>query len=108
MVTITPAGHADSCIGKMSHKKHSTRFIERQLYNEDGMESLRQIPPVNDVLRELEEFRPILAQPFVGAIIDSVFSETRKRLTESPNGATRAELTAKIAAEISSRLRNLL
>jgi L-seryl-tRNA(Ser) seleniumtransferase len=108
MVTITPAGHAESCKGKMSHKQHNRRFIDKQLYNEDGMESLRQIPPVNDVLRQLEEFRPILAQPFVGAIIDDVFSETRKRLTESPNGATRAELTSKIAAEVSRRLRNLL
>src|SRR6478672_10212023 len=69
------------------------------------MEALRQIPPVNDVLRELAEFREILGRPFAQNIVAAVFSETRRELAQSGNGATRAELTSKIAREIARRLR---
>jgi len=71
------------------------------------MEALRQIPPVNDVLRapELARFRDILGQPFATAIINAVFSEVRRELSESKNGAaSRPELTGKIATEIARRL----
>ena len=72
------------------------------------MEALRQIPPVNDVLRELAEFREILGQPFAANIVAAVFSETRRELAQSGNGATRAELTSRIAGEIARRLRETL
>ena len=72
------------------------------------MEALRQIPPVNDVLRELAEFREILGQPFAENIVAAVFSETRRELAQSGNGATRAELTSRIAVEIARRLRETL
>jgi L-seryl-tRNA(Ser) seleniumtransferase len=70
------------------------------------MEALRQIPPVNDVLRELTEFSDILRQPFANEIIEQTFADIRRELTESRNGATRAELTSRIAGEIARRLRD--
>lgn len=72
------------------------------------MQALRQIPPVNDVLRELEEFRNILGQPFAVAITNEVFGETRRRLAESDEALSREELTAHIASEIAKRLRSIL
>jgi L-seryl-tRNA(Ser) seleniumtransferase len=72
------------------------------------MQSLRQIPPVNDVLRELDEFRYILGQPFVGEIINQVFSEVRNGLAEAGTEVTRAELTSSIAAEVARRIRRIL
>src|SRR5947209_3228503 len=74
------------------------------------MEALRQIPPVNDVLRsaELAEFRAILAQPFAAEILASVLAETRRELSESKAPASRLELTATIAAEVARRLRESL
>jgi L-seryl-tRNA(Ser) seleniumtransferase len=80
--------------------------MKSQLYNEAAMEALRQIPPVNDVLRspELAHFRDLLGQPFASAIINAVFSDVRRELSESRNGASRAELTVKIAKEIARRL----
>ena len=74
------------------------------------MEALRQIPPVNDVLRsaELAEFRAILAQPFAAEILASVLAETRRELSESKAPASRLELTATIAAEVAHRLRESL
>jgi len=73
-------------------------------------EALRQIPPVNDVLNseELAEFREIVGQPFVGAILDNVLSETRRELTQSHSVVSRADLTTSIAAELARRLRELL
>ena len=74
------------------------------------MEALKQIPPVNDVLRapELAEFHQMLAQPIASAIINTVFSEVRTQLTESKNGISRSQLTSKIAAEVARRLREAL
>jgi L-seryl-tRNA(Ser) seleniumtransferase len=74
------------------------------------MEALRQIPPVNDVLRDqqLADFHEILTQPFAAAIIDSVFSEVRREVASSKNGASRSELTTRIAAEVAHRLRQTL
>src|SRR6185436_11268837 len=74
------------------------------------MEALRQVPPVNDVLRspELAEYRDMLAQPFAAAIINHVFSEVRRELAGSRNGASRAELTSKIATEVARRVRESL
>lgn len=71
------------------------------------MEALRQIPPVNDVLRakELDEYRDILAQPFVAGILDRVLSETRSELAQSKSMVPRADLTARIAGEVARRLR---
>jgi L-seryl-tRNA(Ser) seleniumtransferase len=71
------------------------------------MDALRQIPPVNDVLRsaELTDFREVLTQPFATVVINSVFADVRRELSESQNGETRPELTAKIAMEIARRLR---
>jgi L-seryl-tRNA(Ser) seleniumtransferase len=72
------------------------------------MHALRQIPPVNDVLRELQEFRPILGQPFFGEIVNQVFSEVRNALAESGNEVNRAELTSRIAEEVTRRIRQVL
>lgn len=70
------------------------------------MEALRQIPPVNDLLRakELAEFRDILAQPFVTTMLDQVLSETRLELAQSRSVLPRAELTSRIAGELARRL----
>lgn len=74
------------------------------------MEALKQIPPVNDVLRspELAPFRDTLAQPFATAVMNDVFADVRRELSESGNGASRSELTTKIAAEVARRLRETL
>jgi L-seryl-tRNA(Ser) seleniumtransferase len=74
------------------------------------MEALRQIPPVNDVLRakELEEFRDLLGQPFVAMILDNVLAEIRREVAQSPSAASRAELTSRIAAEVARRVRESL
>src|SRR5262249_53766928 len=65
---------------------------------------------INDVLQspELEDFRGILAQPFVAVIINNVISDVRRELAESKNGATRSELTKKIAAEVARRVKEAL
>ena len=70
------------------------------------MEALRQIPPVNDILRarELAEFKDILGQPFVGSILDKVLSNARSELAQSQGPVTRAELTSRIAAELAEQL----
>ena len=74
------------------------------------MESLRQIPPVNDVLRseELAEFRQILSQPFAAEILDDVFSEMRRELAASTTAVSRLDITSKIAGEVARRLRQAL
>jgi L-seryl-tRNA(Ser) seleniumtransferase len=74
------------------------------------MEALRQIPPVNDVLRsqELAEFRTILGQPFVTEMLDEVLAETRRELAQSQSPVSRAELTSRIAGEVARRLRESL
>src|SRR5262249_15505590 len=74
------------------------------------MEALRQIPPVNDLLRadELIEFRAVLAQPFVTAIIDEVLTQTRRELAQSHTTISRAQLTSNIAAEVARRVRESL
>jgi L-seryl-tRNA(Ser) seleniumtransferase len=74
------------------------------------MEALKQIPPVNDVLRakELEEFRDIVAQPFVAKIIDDVLAETRRDLVQSREAAVRTELTSRIARKVALRVRETL
>jgi L-seryl-tRNA(Ser) seleniumtransferase len=74
------------------------------------MDALRQIPPVNDVLRsrELAPFTGILRQQFVTAIINSVISDLRQKLSGSSNGATRAELTSQIANDVAHRLQNIM
>src|SRR6266850_198988 len=73
-------------------------------------EALRQIPPVNDVLsaEELSGFRGILSQPFVGAILDSVLSDTRRELAQSNRVVSRLDLTSKIAGDLARRLREFL
>ena len=74
------------------------------------MEALRQIPPVNDVLRaeELAAFRDIVDQPFVTEILDNVLSETRRDLAQSKSPASRAELTSAIAGKVAHRIRESL
>jgi L-seryl-tRNA(Ser) seleniumtransferase len=74
------------------------------------MEALRQIPPVNDVLRSdaLAEFRDILGQPFVTDILDKVLAETRRELAQSQSTVSRRELTVMIAETVAYRLRETL
>ena len=57
---------------------------------------------------ELAEFRDILGQPFAENIVAAVFSRNPTELAESGNGATRAELTSRIAMEIARRIRETL
>ena len=74
------------------------------------MEALRQIPPVNDVLRSdaLAEFREILTQPFVADILDKVLDETRRELSQSKSTVSRGEMTSTIAEAVARRLRETL
>ena len=74
------------------------------------MQALRQIPPVNDVLRseKLADFRPILNQPFVAAILDRVLADTRRELTQTKSLVSRAELTSAIAERVAHRIRDSL
>jgi L-seryl-tRNA(Ser) seleniumtransferase len=74
------------------------------------MEALRQIPPVNDVLRseQLAEFRAILSQPFALEILDNVLAKTRRDLAQSNSAISRAELTARIAGEVRQLLHEAL
>ena len=69
------------------------------------MEALRQIPPVNDVLRAeaLAQFRGILGQPFVAEILDKVLAETRGELSQLKSTISRAELTSTIASKVAER-----
>jgi L-seryl-tRNA(Ser) seleniumtransferase len=71
------------------------------------VKALRQIPPVNDVLRSetLSEFRSVLGQPFVASMLDEILSDTRRQLENATSEIPRAELTAKIAGELAGRLR---
>ncbi len=74
------------------------------------MEALRQIPPVNDVLRspELVPYQSILETPFGNRVLDEVFGDFRREL--SSNGATvsRRELTERIASEVAARIQSAL
>src|SRR2546430_8296674 len=74
------------------------------------MEALRQIPPVNDVLRAeaLAQFRGILGQPFVADILDKVLAETRGELSQLKSTISRAELTSTIASKVAQRIRETL
>ena len=74
------------------------------------MQALRQIPPVNDVLRseKLADFRPILNQPFVAAILDRVLADTRRELAQTKSLVSRAELTSAIAERVAHRIRESL
>ncbi len=71
------------------------------------MDALRQIPPVNDVLRakELQDFRDMLDQPFASVILANVFDAARRELVQSKSAVSRAELTSRIASEVALRLR---
>src|SRR5881396_459650 len=74
------------------------------------MEALRQIPPVNDILRseKLAELRPFLNQPFVAAILDRVLADTRRELAQTKSLVSRAELTSAIAERVAHRIRESL
>jgi L-seryl-tRNA(Ser) seleniumtransferase len=86
------------------------QVIEAELYNEAAMDALKQIPPVNEILKspELAEFSGILGLPFGKDVLNAVLSDTRRELAESSNGASRASLTTKIAAEVARRIREML
>jgi L-seryl-tRNA(Ser) seleniumtransferase len=74
------------------------------------MEALRQIPPVNDVLRssQLAEFGELLNQPFVSDLLDIILADTRRELAQSGTATSRAELTSRIAGELAKRIRGSL
>ncbi len=74
------------------------------------MEALRQIPPVNDVLRSsrLAEFGDLLNQPFVSDLLDRIFADTRRELAQAKAVVSRAELTEKIAVHLAERIRESL
>jgi L-seryl-tRNA(Ser) seleniumtransferase len=71
------------------------------------VKALRQIPPINDVLRSdaLSEFRGVLGQPFVATMLDHILADTRRSLEGSTQEVSRPELTARIAGELAQRLR---
>jgi L-seryl-tRNA(Ser) seleniumtransferase len=74
------------------------------------MKALRQIPPVNDVLEceELSRFGPVLNQPFVSRLLNTLLVETRARLraenSEASSEPSREELTRDIALELYDRI----
>jgi L-seryl-tRNA(Ser) seleniumtransferase len=74
------------------------------------MEALRQIPPVNDVLRseELEGFRRVLETPFGMRFVEDVMTETRQSMVSAPVVVPRTELTGRIAREVARRLAGAL
>lgn len=74
------------------------------------MEALRQIPPVNDVLRSsrLAEFSDLLSQTFVSDLLDRIFADTRRDLAQAKAVVSRAELTERIAVQLAERIRELL
>jgi L-seryl-tRNA(Ser) seleniumtransferase len=74
------------------------------------MEALKQIPPVNDVLRapELAEFASSLAEPFAVRLLDQIMDQFRLELGKKTQPVKRSELTAQIASEFARRLREVL
>ncbi len=74
------------------------------------MEALRQIPPVNDILRapELEEFRILLDTPWVQRLLDDVMADVRRDLASTGAVIPRPELTSRIAGDLAVRLSDVL
>jgi L-seryl-tRNA(Ser) seleniumtransferase len=74
------------------------------------MEALRQIPPINDILRspELGELRLVLETSFGLQILDGILNDMRRDLASSPSIVPRSELTSRIAGETIRRLRDAL
>jgi L-seryl-tRNA(Ser) seleniumtransferase len=75
-----------------------------------NIEALKQIPPVNDILRsaELSEFHVILNAPFAVSLLENVLAEVRRELAENRTVVARSALTTKIAAKFAQRLRESL
>jgi L-seryl-tRNA(Ser) seleniumtransferase len=74
------------------------------------MEALRQIPPINDILRspELQDLRSVLETSFGLQILDGILSDMRRELAASPTVVPRSELTSRIASETVRRLQEAL
>jgi L-seryl-tRNA(Ser) seleniumtransferase len=74
------------------------------------MEALRQLPPVNDVLKceELRDYRNLLTQPFVITLLQAIFQETRGELAHSTSIIPRPALISRIATELRDRIRESL
>ena len=70
------------------------------------MEALRQIPPINDILRspELERYREMVHQPFVLRLLSDLLSAAREDLVRSGAAISRLELTSRIAEELARRI----
>jgi L-seryl-tRNA(Ser) seleniumtransferase len=70
------------------------------------MEALKQIPPVNDVLKspELSRFGSTPQSALGLRILDEVLSETRRQLVSARESVGRKELTVRIAHEFARRL----
>lgn len=73
------------------------------------MEALRQVPPINDILRsaELSTFRNVLGHPFAARLLEDILSATREEVVRSGNAISRSELTSRIASELARRLGEL-
>src|SRR5262245_14512592 len=73
------------------------------------MEALRQLPSVNDILNaaELEAFRPMMAHPIVGRLLNDILSTKRAELTQTQIQRPRPELLVQIASELANRLKAL-
>jgi L-seryl-tRNA(Ser) seleniumtransferase len=74
------------------------------------MEALRQIPPMNDILRcaELAPFQTLLQTPFGRRIVEEALADTRRALLASSRVVSRDDLTAQISADIAGRARRAL
>jgi hypothetical protein len=70
------------------------------------MEALRQVPPINDILKsaELSTFRSVLGYPYVARMLEDILSAAREEIVRSGSAISRAELTSRIASELARRL----
>jgi L-seryl-tRNA(Ser) seleniumtransferase len=76
----------------------------------EPVEALRQIPPVNDVLRapQLSAFAGVLNQPFVSGLLDQILSGLRRDLARQTTPVSRADLTEQIANRLAAQIREVL
>ena len=74
------------------------------------MESLRNLPPINDVLRAepLGKLDKLFGQPFFKRTVDLVLAEVRTELLAAESVPSRAELTLKIADKVAAKVEKLL
>ena len=113
---MTGAGHANigAAASSRENVSSSNRFIFALIVNQvtiaHRMEALRQIPPVNDIVRspELKPFLKVLEMPFGARLLEDVLMEMRRELGSSGVVVPRTELTSRISREVAKRLTDIL